>query len=298
MIPHQGPRVLVVVPNKNGTAQLSYSIPSLLATIHDHFEILVVDDHSTDDSLSRLHRDFPSVRTEVNGRSPGFAGAVNSGVEYAVRNGFDLVAVTNSDIEVCPQWLSLALDGAPQRALIGFRELPLRPGEPHDKNAIPSKAKFQSVSGFPGCLYLCPIDIFRTVGLYDESYFMYGEDNDFFSRLRRYGYQLAQSDVPVWHFGEASSQNAKPLVTWLAYRNAIRYSIKNESSTGIVRMVASLLNQGCNPFLRPEFHSPNYKRLRRFPIPINFFIWVGSILWNILYLPATLRARFSPPPTV
>lgn len=289
------PRVIAVVPNKNGLAHLAYSIPSLLATAYAEFDILVVDDRSNDDSLAFLRREFPAVKCIVNSRKPGFAGAVNCGIEHAVAHGYDFIAVTNNDIKVSPGWLDLAIAARPKAAaLLGFQEVPLKPDSPPDETLMPEKADYEAVSGLPGCLYLCPANIFQTVGLYDEAYFMYGEDNDFFSRLRRNGIQLLQSNIPVWHFGEGSSQKAMPRITWLAYRNAIRYAIKNESPIGILVMMASLLNQGCNPFLRPRNPSPNYRRLRRYLIPVNFLFWVGSLCWNAACLPLTLYARFFP----
>ena len=102
---------------------------------------------------------------------------------------------------------------------------------------------------------------------------------------------MVETNVPVWHYGEGSSQNNKLMPAWLAYRNALRFSIKNESFWRVMRMILSLVNQGCNPFLIRAVEDPSLKRLRRYNMVVNFFFIFGSCIWNLYNIKLTLIAR-------
>ncbi len=288
------PSVFVVIPNKNGLRHLKYSLESLSKTVYSNYHLVLVDDRSDDDSIRFVTSNYPTVHVINNQRSKGFAGAVNSGILYAVDTGADYIAVCNNDIKVLPEWIDLVVDVFKKKekiGLVGFTEVLKEKGDLFYAWDIKSEVKYKEVCGLPGCLYICPTEAFRTVGLYDEVYFMYGEDNDFFSRLRKSGYSLIQTNIPVWHYGEGSSESHKFSATWLAYRNALRFAIKNETPFKIIRVVLSLLHQGCNPFLPSKKNDPNYKRLRRYNIGINFVLILGSCLWNTINIFSTLRAR-------
>jgi GT2 family glycosyltransferase len=120
---------------------------------------------------------------------------------------------------------------------------------------------------------------------------MYGEDNDFFCRLRKGGYKIIKTNVPVWHYGEGSGTNRKLSNTWLTYRNAIRFSLKNENIFGIFCRFFSILNQGCNPFRLRELSDPFYRRIRRYNIFINSILIMCSCSWNMVFLPKTVLMR-------
>ncbi|MFC1578374.1 glycosyltransferase, partial [Thermodesulfobacteriota bacterium] len=237
---------------------------------------------------------YPDVKIVRNKRPNGFAGAVNSGILLALEHGADFIAVCNNDIKVLPAWVSLTialLRKDEKVGLVGFDEV-LKEAEYffydwNPEDGVSSK----SVARLPGCLYICSAEAIRRIGLFDEVYFMYGEDNDYFARMIRAGYTLLQTNVPVWHFGEGSSGKNSFKTSWLAYRNALRYAIKNEPPGGIIRMLLSIINQGCNPLFSKRFNDPNHNRLRRYNIAVNLGLFLGSCLWNLLNVVSTLRAR-------
>ncbi|MBU1340004.1 MAG: glycosyltransferase [Proteobacteria bacterium] len=286
--------IFVVIPNKNGMFHLSYSLPLLEKSTYPNYSIILIDDCSTDDSVNFVGEHYPCVTVLTNNRKKGFAGAVNTGIIYALERGADYIAVFNSDIKVLPEWMDLVVHGFKNQekvGLIGFTEVLKEYEDLYYSWNIRSEVKYKKVNGLPGCLYLCSSKVFRHIGLFDEGYYMYGEDNDFFARLRKIGYKILQTNVPVWHYGEGSSGSHKFFITWLAYRNALRFAIKNETPLKIIRLVLSLINQGCNPLLLNKNNDPNYKRLRRYNIGINFILILGSCLWNIINIFSTLRVR-------
>lgn len=83
----------VVIPNWNGKSLLEKNLPSVLKVGFD--EVIVVDDASTDDSVSYLKQNFPQVSLIMNEVNKGFAYTVNRGVENA---SGEVVFLLNTDV--------------------------------------------------------------------------------------------------------------------------------------------------------------------------------------------------------
>jgi len=202
------PKFFIIIPNKNGLDHFQYSMPSLFSTVYSNFTAIVVDDGSDDGSLDFLRTNYPKVIILNNEGKPGFAGAVNTGVRLALKEGADYIAVFNSDIRVLPRWIDLTRDVFKQFPLtgcVGYNEIARECLDDFSKlSDVPIKCnKVERLSGF---LLTYPTNVFRAIGLLDEDYFMYGEDNDFFNRLTRAGYSILGTSIPVWHYGAGSSQ--------------------------------------------------------------------------------------------
>ncbi|MCK6485735.1 MAG: glycosyltransferase family 2 protein [Phycisphaerae bacterium] len=100
------PAATVIVPNYNGRRFLPELIASLARQRRSDFQLFVVDDRSTDDSVAWLREHCPAARLLVNERNLGFAATINAGIR-ASRTPF--VALLNNDTHVDPDWLSEAL---------------------------------------------------------------------------------------------------------------------------------------------------------------------------------------------
>ncbi|MBE7445831.1 MAG: glycosyltransferase family 2 protein [Planctomycetia bacterium] len=289
------PKVYIVIPNKNGLNHLVYSIPSVMNTSYPNYYCILVDNCSSDGSLDFIHKNYTNIYIIENRMGKGFASSVNMGIKYALAQGADYVAIYNSDIKVLPQWIDLGIDifyKLNKVGVVGYKEIQKeREALFYNAKDIKDNVEYNIAKGLPGCLYICSSKVFMHVGLFDEAYFMYGEDNDFFHRLRNAGYVLVQTNIPVWHYSEGSSDKRKFYITWLAYRNALRYSLKNEDAIRIFRMLFALLNQGCNPFLSRKTDDPVFKRMRRYNIAFNFILIIASCCWNLFYLPKIISQR-------
>lgn len=87
------PKVSVVIPNWNGQDKLAKNLPAVLE-LEDVFEVIVVDDHSSDGSVSFIKNSYPSVKVFEKDINSGFAKSVNFGVSKA---SGDLIFLLNSD---------------------------------------------------------------------------------------------------------------------------------------------------------------------------------------------------------
>jgi hypothetical protein len=99
------PRVSVVVCSYNGGKTLEQCLRSLQALDYPDYEVIVVDDGSTDDTGEILAR-FPEVRA-VRQSNQGLSFARNVGLRLATG---EVVAYTDSDCYADPDWLTLLVD--------------------------------------------------------------------------------------------------------------------------------------------------------------------------------------------
>jgi GT2 family glycosyltransferase len=86
-------KVSIVIPNWNGAEKLRRNLPKVLK-VRDVFEIIVVDDFSTDESVRVLKEEFPEVKVIEQKKNHGFATTCNVGAKAAEG---DLVFLLNTD---------------------------------------------------------------------------------------------------------------------------------------------------------------------------------------------------------
>ena len=98
------PLVSIIVANFNGEDVIASCLESLGRLEYPNFEVIVVDDASTDGSVEVVGETFPEVRLVALQKNVGLAGANNIGMEYA--EGEVLVFDLNNDEIVDKDWLS------------------------------------------------------------------------------------------------------------------------------------------------------------------------------------------------
>jgi len=96
------PAISVVVPNWNGAHLLPVCLDSLRAQTFGDFEVVVVDDGSTDGSVALVRERYPEVRVVRLSRNVGFCRAANAGLRAS---GGEFAALINNDTEVDPRCL-------------------------------------------------------------------------------------------------------------------------------------------------------------------------------------------------
>lgn len=96
--------ITVVIPNYNGVELLRKNLPTVILAIKSYgneSSLIVVDDGSSDASVSFLNQYYPDVSVVVHQKNKGFADAVHSGVEAA---NTELVFILNSDVQLTEQF--------------------------------------------------------------------------------------------------------------------------------------------------------------------------------------------------
>ncbi len=199
----EAPRVSVVVCSYNGGRTLDQCIRSLLALEYPNYEVIVVDDGSTDDTQAILSR-FPAIRA-IRQENQGLSVARNVGVTAATG---EIVAYTDSDCFVDRDWLTQLVNqfqrstsvavGGPNLApddgwLAGC--VAAAPGQP--MHVLVSD---QEAEHIPGCNMAFRRDALLAIKAFDPLFRKAGDDVDVCWRLQQAGFWIAFAPGAfVWH---------------------------------------------------------------------------------------------------
>ena len=92
--------ISVVIPNYNGKHLLERNLPSVFEALNSaktDFEIIIIDDCSTDSSVAFLKQSYPTIRLIISDQNQGFSITCNKGIARAEK---DLILLLNTDIEL------------------------------------------------------------------------------------------------------------------------------------------------------------------------------------------------------
>ena len=220
------------------------------------FEVWVVDNHSKDESAAMVQSKFPQVELIASEENLGFAGGNNRAIPYCQG---DYVLLLNPDTEVKPNALNELvsfMDAHPEAGAGGSRLLnadsTLQPSC-HPMPTLPREfwrmfyldklipygsydmSKWdleqpREVDVLMGASLLLRKTVLDTIGLLDESYFMYSEEVDLCFRLQKAGwllYWVPQSQV-VHYWGQSAKQVLAEMFLQL-YRGKLRFFRKHYS---------------------------------------------------------------------
>lgn len=246
-------RVAIIILNWNGSNLLRQFLPSVIRHTPDWAEVIVADNGSTDDSLTLLQTQFPTVKRLVFDQNYGFAGGYNRAIA-AIEH--DYCVLLNSDVEVTPCWLDApiaALDADPRLAAVQPK---IRSWRQKDAFEYAGAAGgFMDRYGYPFCRgrvlhvvekdegqYDEPTDvlwatgaclfirtsIYKEAGGLDARFFAHQEEIDLCWRLRSRGYRLCCTPASVvYHVGGATLEMEHPRKTFLNFRNNLLMLYKN-----------------------------------------------------------------------
>ena len=223
----------VVIVSYQSSPELEACLTSLriaVAEAHLALELIVVDNASTDDSVSIVRAIAPYAEIISNETNVGFARAVNAGLE---RTRGELILLLNPDTIVngravarCVQRLdepALGLTAPILRNEDGSRQQSWHEFPTHWHafvDAVAPLALFRilrrRVSPPPGgpewiigAFMMSRQDVVAAVGPLDERSFMYGEDMEWCFRIRRAGFRIElQRDVEITHLGGRSAERS------------------------------------------------------------------------------------------
>jgi hypothetical protein len=255
------PLISVVIPNYNGAACLEPCLRSLNRQTYRHFEVIVVDNASSDQSVEMTRREAPQARIVQQRQNLGFAAAVNRGIEAA--RG-DWIAVLNNDTEAPEDWLAecaAAIARHPDASFLACRILEYdRPGRIFSAGDCFLRAGIgyrrgqeqadherfdleMPIFAACGCAALYRRIALADHGGFDERFFAYLEDVDLGLRLQAAGAQgYYVPRARIYHRGGTTSGGEfSPLAVRLRTRNAILLLLKSVPGPVLWRSVPMIL---------------------------------------------------------
>jgi GT2 family glycosyltransferase len=219
------PSVICIVVNWNGWADTLQCLESLGRTSYGNFSIILVDNGSTNDSVTRIRAAFPDLEIIESAVNLGFGAGNNLGIRRALDRGAKYIWLLNNDTVVLPQTLSALVATAEADPSLGAIGAVLHyADEPERIQAwgggyvnlwmgtsrhFHGPVSWECLDYLTAASVLIPTDVFREVGLFDEQYFMYWEDTDLSFRIRRAGWKLGVAEGAKLLHKEGSSTGAK-----------------------------------------------------------------------------------------
>jgi GT2 family glycosyltransferase len=247
-------KVSVVLLNYNGKHHLEEYLPVLLKHTTDSFvEICVIDNASTDDSISFLQQNYPQVRIIRLSKNFGFSGGYNRGLQEIKATYYVLL---NTDVEVTSDWLYPMVNyldthtdvQACQPKILSYRDRRYfehagAAGGFIDKYGYPfcrgrvftdvekDNGQYDSVIevfwATGACLFI-RADTFHHLGGFDDDFFAHMEEIDLCWRLKsRKGKVVCVPQSIVYHLGAGTLQVENPHKTYLNFRNNLFMLYKN-----------------------------------------------------------------------
>jgi GT2 family glycosyltransferase len=250
----QDKKVSVVILNWNGKDLLSRFLPGIIRH-SGTAEIVVADNGSTDESVSFVRHEFPSVRIVQNDTNGGFAKGYNDALKKIEA---DYYVLLNSDVDVTPGWLeplvrllnSDASIAACQPKILDYKnkhrfEYAGAAGGFIDKFGYPfcRGRIFDSFENDEGqyndtrevfwatgaCLLVRAEAFHRQKGL-DEDFFAHMEEIDLCWRLKNEGFKIMYcAESTVFHIGGGTLSKSNPQKTYLNFRNSLILLCKNHA---------------------------------------------------------------------
>lgn len=238
--------VSVIIPNYNGIAFLDSVLNSLEGQTAENFEVILVDNGSSDGSCSFVSGNYPWVHIIELPENFGFCRAVNEGIRAAKA---PYVLLLNNDTEVTENFVEEMLS-AIQRHEKAF-SCAARMVQYHDRDKLDDAGNYYCALGWPyargkgrdvhsyekeekifaACAgaAIYRKKLMEQVGLFDEEHFAYLEDVDIGYRARIYGYENWYApQAVVYHVGSGTSGSRyNQFKTRYSSRNNIYMVYKN-----------------------------------------------------------------------
>jgi GT2 family glycosyltransferase len=253
-------KLAVVILNYNGSHYLQKFLPAVLSH-SSNYPVYVADNFSTDNSITLLKEQFPSVRLLEFDKNYGFSEGYNLALNNISATYYMLL---NSDVEVTAGWLDplvKLLDSNPQIAACQPKLL-----QYHNRNHFEyagAAGGFIDRYGYPFCrgrlfrtmerdygqyddtrsvfwasgaCMLIRSAVFRESGGFDRDFFAHMEEIDLCWRLQLSGYEVWYcGESVVYHVGGGTLPESNPLKTYLNFRNSLITLIKNSREKDLYR---------------------------------------------------------------
>lgn len=252
--------VSIIIVNYNTRAMTLQALESIFCSETDNcYEVILVDNSSSDDSVASIRGLFPCVQIIENRSNVGFATANNQGIRISSGR---YVLLLNSDTRIERGTLQSIIEFMDEQPLAGASGckvlLPDGQLDPACKRGFPTP--LTSLFYVSGVARLCPrsavlnryhmghlsaddtnaVDaivgafmvvrrnVIDQVGLLDEEYFMYGEDIDWCYRIKQAGWQVYYyPQTQIMHYKGGSSSRRPPWLVREFYRAMLLFYKKH-----------------------------------------------------------------------
>lgn len=241
-------RISIVIPNWNGIKFIGMCLDSIAKSTIKDYEVIVVDNGSSDGSKELVAEKYPWVRHIKLPTNMGFAIACNEGIRASKA---DYICLLNNDIEVEPTWMQELCEGMERHPECGmgtskmmflddrdvfyntgdlFHIWSMGGGRGQGEKNIGQYETEEYVFGACAGAGVYRRELFEKIGLFDDDFFIFAEDVDLNMRAQLVGQKTVYlPKAKVYHIGTATVGLYSDRYVYLCKRNDVFVLIKNFS---------------------------------------------------------------------
>jgi len=290
------PLVSIIIVSWNTKKYLRDCIISIENQTYTNFEIILVDNASSDGSIEFVKENFSKVHVIKNDDNLGFAEGNNIGIKNSKGS---IIALFNPDAVADKNWLSnliSILSSSDTIAAASGKMYYLGDQFGKDKifctwpkidpiTAMPfnynNNEPISKVDYLSGAAMVVKKSIIDKIGLLDSDYFLYFEETDWCARMIRAGYDLIYTpNAIVWHAVSATISESDKKIYYME-RSRIRFALKNFDRFYLLIFSLYFFMESFFVFTR-DIKKKNFSRSR-----IRF----RTILWNLCNMWSTISKR-------
>lgn len=255
-------KIAIVILNWNGKKWLKTFLPSVIQH-SSGYDIYVIDNCSTDNDVSFLRQNFPSIKIIKNEKNYGFAGGYNIGL---TKINADVFCLLNSDIEVTENWLvPIQKLFQKNKNIVAIQPKILSYNQKDSFEYAGAGGGFIDNFGYPfcrgrvfwtiekdhqqyndtipvlwasgACMFVRSKDFFELNG-FDDDFFAHMEEIDLcwrFHNAKKEVFYCGESTV--YHVGGGTLNKNSPKKTFLNFRNNLLMLVKNLPKKMIIPVI-------------------------------------------------------------
>lgn len=228
----ESPSLAIVIVNWNSFEVTANCLNSLRKVNYKHYEVIVVDNGSKDDSVDQFKKHFPEVTLLRNDENRGFTGGNNTGIQYALDKEKELIMLLNNDTIVTRNFADVLINQIKHDSSIGAIQPKILYNQ--ERNVVwNAGGKFNSffslskpvgldqldkgqfdeatdIDWITGCCFLVRSSVVKQIGLLDDKFFIYYEDSDWSFKISNLGLRLRYEPAAIiYHEVGMSNHNRK-----------------------------------------------------------------------------------------
>ena len=255
-------KVLVIIVTYNAHDWIHQCLNSVDMERYDAF---VVDNASTDDTLSILHAEYPKAIVRAMDKNLGFGQANNIGLRYALDNGYDYVFLLNQDAWLLPdtiEKLIVAQKQHPEYWVLSPLQMNTAQGgvERHferfckQSNIDFHSNKIEDVEFVNAAIWFMSRQCVEVVGGFDSIFPHYGEDNDYIRRVQYWGGKIGVDTATVAYHEHPIVKNNMTLEQEIYRQRLVYMGIWKDINYSAVRGVIACWSVLCRKLMKSLLH--------------------------------------------
>lgn len=244
-------KVGIILVNYNGEKYNEECINSILNSTYKNYEIIIVDNASTDNSVRRLQEKYSNeIILFENKKNEGFSEANNIGIEIAKNRGCEYILLLNNDTVISKDCIGKLINCSAQEnncivspkiyyydnkdiiwsagaKMLWKKGLASQNGiNTIDKGQYNKKLNVEFATG---CCLLIPIEVIDSIGGLSTDYFLYYEDTDYCIRALNAGFKIIYEPEAILYHKVSASTGGEESYMYIYYntRNRLIFNKKH-----------------------------------------------------------------------